>query len=281
MSAEPLGQVAVLGLGVVGGSLCRAIQRLGLASRVTGWSATSADRDAALTADAIDLGASTWAAAVRGADVVIVATPPDMARELLSQLTDAMPARAVVTDLVGMKQPMQDAATRAGLRHRWVGSHPMAGSPTSGFWASRADLFEGATVWLTGDNADPTHVERITDMWRRVGGRPATISVTEHDRMMQWVSHLPRLVSNVLAETLHRHGIARTQLGPVGRHATDVARGAPEWTVPLMAATAGDLPRALRDVGERALELADALEAGDLESVDRLFRETRRWSDRA
>ncbi|MDX1495621.1 MAG: prephenate dehydrogenase/arogenate dehydrogenase family protein, partial [Longimicrobiales bacterium] len=147
-SEGPLGRVAVLGLGLMGGSLARGVSMLGLARRVTGWSPRSTERDAALTAGAVTLAAADWSEAVSDADLVVLAVPLGPAVELVQEVRDAIPASATLTDVVSLKAPVEAAVRRSGLEDQWVGSHPMVGGEASGFWASRSDLYQGATVWV-------------------------------------------------------------------------------------------------------------------------------------
>lgn len=279
-SDGPLGRLAILGLGLMGGSLARAASSLSLSNRITGWSPKSTERDAALTTGAVHFAAAAWQDAVQDADIVVLAVPLNATCQILADLTDSMPARAVVTDVASLKQPVEDAAREAGLLHRWVGSHPMAGAESSGFWASRDALFEGATVWLTVDGADEAHVATIRRLWTGLGAHPQETGSGEHDRLMAWVSHLPQLTANLLADALDRGGIDEAQLGPGGLGMTRLAGSNPTVWRDLLQASGADLGPALRDLGRGAIRLAQALEDGDTEAATRLMHRTRSWRGR-
>jgi prephenate dehydrogenase len=197
--------VAVLGLGVIGGSVARGLSDVGVAERVIGWSPESTERDAALTARAITFGAAEWPQAVEDADLVVLATPLAATLDIMASLPEAAPD-AAITDVAGLKLPVALAASEAGLSDRWVGSHPMAGSERSGFWASRADLFQGARVWLVSEGAEKATYGRVRRLWTAVGAAPAEIEAWEHDRLMAVASHLPQLVANALADVMPRSG---------------------------------------------------------------------------
>lgn len=279
-SEGPLGRLAILGLGLMGGSLARAAASLSLSPRITGWSPKSTERDAALTAGAVHFAAAAWQDAVADADVVVLAVPLNATCQLLGELTDSMPARAVVTDVASLKLPVERAAREAGLLHRWVGSHPMAGAESSGFWASRDSLFEGATIWLSDDAAEDAHVETIRRLWTGVGATPTSIDPRAHDRLMAWVSHLPQLTSNLLADALDRGGIDASQLGPGGKDMTRLAGSSPAMWKDLLEESGLELGPALRDLGRSAIRLAQELEEGDAEAAARLMHRTRSWRSR-
>ena len=290
-SGRPLGRVAILGLGVMGGSLARGLSTLDLAERVTGWSPRSTERDAALTAGAVGFAAADWRDAVSDADLVVMAIPLAAVVDLLPEVLSATPGEATVTDVASLKSPPARAAAASGAGERWIGSHPMVGSEASGFWASRPDLYEGARVWtVTGAGSDPStakeddgggapdlHRSRVEDLWRGLGAVPAAVAAEDHDRLMELVSHLPQLVSNVLARVLLEAGVDPVQLGPGGRDMTRLAASNPLMWLDLLEHASGDLAEALRALGEGAREAADLVERGDLEGLGRLMQRTRDW----
>jgi len=278
---RPFGRVAVLGLGLMGGSLARAISDLGLADRLIGWSPETTERDAALTAGAVTLAAAEWSEAVSDADLVIVAAPLEATRTLLEQLGGACPETATLTDVAGLKRPLAAVAEDAGLSNRWVGSHPMAGSHESGFWASRADLFAGARVWTVGDDlAEEVHRQRVRRLWTSLGAKPAPIGAEEHDRLMARVSHVPQLVANALAAALAEVKVDPSEFGPGARDMTRLAASNPEVWGDILRHADPALVETLRSVAGTLEELAERVEQGDVAGLDRVMRETRSWRGR-
>ncbi|MDA0329573.1 MAG: prephenate dehydrogenase/arogenate dehydrogenase family protein [Gemmatimonadetes bacterium] len=267
-----------MGLGLIGGSLARAISSLQLAEKVTGWSPQSTERDAALTAGALTFAAADWREAVSDADLVVVAAPLEATRQLFVALAGAMPEQATITDVVSLKAPIAKAAKEFGLASRWVGSHPLAGGTTSGFWASRADLFTGARVWTVAHEDARDRIPSVHRLWAAVGARPEVIEADVHDRLMAVVSGLPQLVANALAEVIAASGAMPDQLGPGGRDMTRLAGSSPDMWIDLLTHAPAELPTGLRDVAESLKRLADHIEDGDTESIRRIMRETQRWS---
>jgi len=278
---RPLGRVAILGLGLMGGSVARGISGLQLANRVVGWSPRSTERDAALTTGALTLAAGEWREAVADAELVVLAAPLEASCRLLEGVSEAAPAEATITDVASLKMPLAEVADRCGASDRWVGSHPMAGREVSGFWASRADLFEGARVWTVSCGADPERVRLVESLWSALGARPVAIEAQAHDRLMASVSHLPQLVANALAEVLEQAGVDASLLGPGGRDMTRLAASSPEMWAPILAHASPVLVGGLRGVAESLRRLAERVEAGDADAIGEVMARTRGWRDRA
>ena len=274
---RPLGRVAILGLGLMGGSVARAVAGLQLAERIVGWSPESTERDAALTAGAVTLAAGQWPEAVVDADLVILAAPLEATRRLLAEVAEATAETATLTDVASLKAPIADAAEAAGVAGRWVGSHPMAGAEASGFWASRAELFQGARVWTVARGAEDRHLRTVERLWTGLGALPRPIGAEEHDRLMASVSHLPQLLANALAEVLEQAGVEADRLGPGGRDMTRLAGSDPRMWADLLGHASPALVGGLRGVAQAADRLADLVEAGDVDGVERLMRRTRAW----
>ena len=269
---HPFRTVAIVGLGLIGGSLARALAALDRPPRVVATSQTPSSLELAERAGAIAAGSTDPAAVLAGADLVVYATPLDVTLRLLADHRGGWPAGAVVTDVVSLKGPVEDAMGALGESARYTGSHPMAGGEGSGFGHSAADLFAGATVWLTGKGAGAAAVEAL---WLTVGARPRWTTALEHDRLMSWCSHLPQLASNALARVLEESGHAPSDLGTGGADMVRLAGSSPEMWLPLLARSEAGV--ALRDLARAARELADALDRRDLEAIEDWMRSTRSW----
>jgi prephenate dehydrogenase len=286
---RPVGRVCVLGLGLMGGSLCRALSSLDLAREVVGWSPEGTERAAALTAGAVSEAPETWREAVASADLVVLAAPLQGCLSLMGSLPGAMPAHATLSDVASLKGPVASAAREAGLTDRWVGSHPMAGAESSGFWSSRADLYEGATVWLIsdeggavgGEGPSEERIRALERLWRGMGARPRRIEAVAHDRLMALASHLPQLSANALARTLGAAGLEPSDLGPGGRDATRLAGSNPEMWTDLFRHADPALLDGLRSLARELGRLADLLETGAVERLGDVMVETRAWKTRS
>ena len=276
-SEYPYGRVAILGLGVMGGSLARALSELERAPHVVGWSRKAAERENAVLSGAIDTAPDEWMEAVGGADLVVLATPLKVTCQLLGPVSDAAPDGATFTDVASLKGPVVKAALAAGVTDRWIGSHPMAGSEDSGFEASKADLYNEARVWIVANSAANSRVLELKAFWQSVGAEPSSIEAADHDRLVAMTSHLPQLAANALASILAQHGIMAEELGPGGRDMTRLAAsGAAMWR-DLLEESPPELVQGLRSLSEAANAIADQIEEGDLEELERLMRSTAAW----
>lgn len=269
--------VAVLGLGVMGGSLVRALTEASPRVHRVGWSPSLGERNAALEAGAVDDAPAAWEEAVEEADVVVLALPLEACVGMVAELEGIAPDRATLTDVASLKVPIARAVAGSGLETRWVGAHPMTGSEGAGFGRSDGGLFRGARVWVVRGDAGPEHVERVRALWRSVGADPSDIEADAHDRLMGWASHLPQLVSNALAAELARHGVDAGELGPGGRDMTRLAGSSPEMWGDLLRHAPEGLPDGLRGVAGLLGEMASAVERGDVDALTSRMAETRAW----
>lgn len=226
MSAErPLSQrLAILGVGLIGGSIgLAAREKLGV-EVVVGADRHDSVLDAALAQGAITETASSVEEAVAGADIVVVAAPVGAISELSLQALAAAGEETVVTDVGSTKRQIVDGVTD----RRFIGGHPIAGAETSGVEHARAELFDGATWYVTPtDQTAGIGLERLMRFVSGLGAQPRAIDAAAHDRMMADVSHLPHVLANVLvsqvAAALEQEGERLPVLGPSFRDATRVA----------------------------------------------------------
>ena len=271
--SPPFAEVAVIGLGLMGGSLARALRALAAPPAVVGFSPS--DR----AAGALDRAAGSASDAAGAADLVVYATPLGALLELLDEHKDVWRPGAVITDLAGLKAPVAARARELGLERRYVGAHPMAGGEGSGFEASHADLFRGAPVWLAGDGVvEPAIRGRVERFWTSLGAITAWTDPVGHDLRMIRASHLPQLVSNALARVLEEGGLTPADLGPGGRDMTRLARSSPSMWRDLLEPSAPFIAEALREMATVLAALASRLEAEDVEGVASVMERTRRWA---
>jgi prephenate dehydrogenase len=278
LATHPFARVAVIGLGVMGGSLTRALRSLPRPPYVVGFTPAAHDREAALAAGALDEAAPSAELAAASADLVVYATPLRALLELQAQHAAVWSPDAVVSDLSSLKVPPAAQARALGVHGRYVSAHPMVGSAGSGFGASSSGLYAGAAVWLSGADLPAAVAERVERFWSELGARPAWIDAAVHDARMVHASHLPQILANVLARYLEECGLRRSELGSGGRDMTRLAGSSPEIWRDLLEQSAPQLAPALRGIGADLEALAALLEARDVEGVAGLMERTRAWS---
>jgi prephenate dehydrogenase len=217
-------RIAVLGVGLIGGSIGLAVGR-GAHAQVSGYDPDERVLAKALQLGAIDRACADVAEAVREADVVFVAAPVGALAQTVRQALAGAGADCVVSDVGSTKRVLAEA----GADERFIGGHPLAGAESSGVEHAREDLFEGA-VWYLTPAANSTGVlyERLHRLLTTIGARPVAIDAETHDRLLAAVSHLPHVLANVLAaqaaNTLDEAAEGRLPaVGPSFRDATRVA----------------------------------------------------------
>jgi prephenate dehydrogenase len=281
---EPVERLAVLGLGLLGGSLAWAARERGVAREVVGWGRREAPLRAARTRGLVDRIDADPAAAVAGADLVVLATPIGAMAGVLRAASAGLRRDALVTDVGSVKSLL--AETLPGLVPpgvTFVGSHPMAGSHEKGSENARADLFEGAICVVTPATGDAeAAVARIEAFWTALGARVVRRDPTAHDVEVAWMSHVPHAVAFAFARAL---GDAPPSAGEVAgsgfRDFTRIARSEPELWAEILVANRKAVEGPLARVAERLTDLARALESGDVETMDRWIAEARTHLDAA
>ncbi len=273
------GPVAIVGMGLMGGSVARALQALPAPPTVLGIDPDPLQGSVAREAGAISLWDPSGEEALPRAATVVYATPLPEALRLLELHAPLFAPAAWVTDVVSLKAPLLRRAEKLGIGDRFVGSHPLAGGEGSGFRHARADLFQGARVYLAaGPDAPPALRREAGEFWAALGGIPEWIDAEEHDHRMAWVSHLPQLVSNALAGAIHAAGYTRTDLGPGGRDMTRLAAASPEMWAPLLESSAPAVGAGLTSVSRALNIVADLLARREVDRIAEFMERTREWT---
>ena len=264
-----LGRVAVLGLGLLGGSVALAAKARGVAGRVVGATRSPEALAAALQSGALDQ-AGSYTEAVRDAELVVLATPVFAMADLVRQIAPALTPGAVVTDVGSVKAVLCE--TLPGLLPRgvaYVGAHPMAGSHLRGFGHAREDLFEG-TVCIVTRSSDAAAMQRTSDFWRALGARVVHRDPAEHDAEVAWMSHVPHVLAFAFASALeHVPPGARAVAGAGFRDFTRIAQSDPELWGDILTANRKALAAPLARALAALQDFTRALEANDAEGVER------------
>lgn len=271
-------RVAVLGLGLLGGSLAWAARERGLAGEVVGCGRRPEPLRRARERGLVDRISVDPAQAVAGADLVVLASPVGAMAPLLVQAAAGLSPGALVTDVGSVKAVLAD--TLPGLLPpgvRYVGSHPMAGSHEKGPDHARADLFAGSVCIVTPVPGDPpAAVERIEGLWRALGARVVRRDPAGHDREVAWMSHVPHVLAFAFARALGEAPAgARDVAGPGFRDFTRIARSDAELWADILVANAKAMAGPLARVAGELAEVARDLEAGDADALERWIAEAR------
>jgi prephenate dehydrogenase len=200
-------QITIIGTGLIGGSLALALRKKKFAGRIVG-----CDREGTLERArmrrAIDDGVVNPGDAVRGSQVVVLATPVLAICDLIERVGPVLPAKALLTDVGSTKVAVVEQAVKVfgkNARKRFLAGHPMAGKEMSGVDYADADLFKNA-VWflspLPDQNVNEGLFAEFAGWIDAIGARIAMLPAEEHDRLCAWISHLPQMISTALAAAL-------------------------------------------------------------------------------
>lgn len=242
--------MAIVGLGLVGGSLARALTRAGY--RVIGVDRSAVRRKARAARAVAETVASPERAASR-ADVVVLAAPPRANLRLLGRLARARCPDLVITDVGSVKAPICREARRLHV-DQFVGGHPMAGNERSGFGASSATLFRGCPWILTPAAPGSAEARVVRRLVRAVGARSVVLTPEHHDRVMAFLSHVPQIASWAIRRAALDDAVTRRHLGLAGPGFQDMTRlaGSPRglWRE-ILAENRRQTGRALRSLVRR------------------------------
>jgi len=268
-------RIAVIGLGLLGGSVARAARSRGVAREVIGATRRRSALDRALADGVIDAAAPPEDA-VRAAELVVLATPVSAMAETIRLVAPGLASGAVVTDVGSVKAVLHE--TLPGLLPpgvRYIGSHPMAGSHERGFEQSREDLFAGAPCVVTETGASPER-DKLCEFWARLGARVIVRDAADHDAEAAWVSHVPHALAYAFAEALTRAPADARELAGSGfRDFTRIARSEPELWGEILSENRKAIAAPLQLVAEALSDIARAIEANDADALERKINAAR------
>ena len=267
-AARSQGPVRIVGAGLLGTSIGLGLSELGVQVSLE-------DASPANLKLAIDYGAGARASASDNPAVVVVCVPPDVTAAVVARELAAYP-NAFVTDVASVKgQVLSELETEKADLSRYVGSHPMAGRERGGAISGRADLFRGRP-WVISANGQSSQkaITAIEDLAIDLGSAPLKVSAIEHDRAVALVSHVPQLVSSLLAARLTEAESADIALAGQGlRDTTRIAASDPKLWIQILAANAAEVAPVLKAFEADLHSVVESLEnidaAGSLAKVSR------------
>jgi len=279
-------RLAVIGVGLIGGSLARALRAAGMVREVVGCGRSAANLQRAQALGVVDRWSQDPAEAVTGADLVFVAVPLGTMGQVFTAIRDALAPSAVLTDGGSVKgSVVADARAAFGrLPPGLVPGHPIAGTERSGVEASFAELYRGRRVILTPlAETDPAAVEQVCAMWRACGAEVTLMDVAHHDEVLAATSHLPHMLAFGLVDALARmrenDEIFRYAAGGF-RDFTRIASSDPVMWRDICIANREPLGAVLARFGEEIKDLAEAIRRGDSACLLEIFTRAKAARDR-
>ncbi|MBA2412457.1 MAG: prephenate dehydrogenase/arogenate dehydrogenase family protein [Burkholderiaceae bacterium] len=270
-------KLALIGIGLIGGSLARAAKARGNFNRIIGFDSQSEALLRALGLGVIDEAATSVAQAVVDADLVMIATPVGSIRQILREIAPNLRSAAIVTDVGSTKGSVIEAAREelGAAFARFVPGHPIAGSEHSGFEHSDAALFAGKLFISTPvEQTDARAVVRIEALWHDVGCHIERMTPTEHDNVFAAVSHLPHLLAFALVAHIAGQADADRKFAMAGagfRDFTRIAASSPSMWSDICIANRVALGNELRSHRELLEGLQRAIDVGDRQILELAF----------
>jgi prephenate dehydrogenase len=220
----PIHQITIIGTGLIGGSFALALRKHKFAGRIVGCDRESALKKAKMRG-VIDSGSVEPFDAVRGSQLVVLATPVLAIVDLIGRLGPSLPATTLLTDVGSTKSAVTEQALKVlgkNASKRFLAGHPMAGKENSGVDYADADLFQNAVWFLTplpGQNLHHGLVAEFAGWIDQIGARIAMLPPEDHDRLCAWISHVPQMISTALAAALVEEFGEEAPLLPAGGRA--------------------------------------------------------------
>jgi prephenate dehydrogenase len=264
-------QLAIVGVGLLGGSVAKAARSGALARRIVGVGRDPERLRPAVDDGTLDAAVTELDAGVREADVVLLAAPVLAIEGLLERVWRAAPDGALVTDVGSTKRNIVRAAERLAATRSlaFVGSHPLAGSEQAGYRVARADLFRGATVVVTPtEKTELAALKKTSELWEALGARVTALDPETHDRTVAAISHLPHLIACALVDGAGRVEPAALELAARGfRDTTRIAAGDPDMWTEIFLANRDALTAGIEAFREALADLQRIIDAGRVEPL--------------
>lgn len=284
-AALPLKRLCIIGVGLIGGSLARALREADAAGEIVGAGRGRTTLERAVELGVIDRFETDPGAAVRDADMVVVAVPLKAIRPVLASIAGHLPPNCVLTDVGSAKQCVVDDARAVfgTLPAGFIPGHPIAGTERSGVEASFPELFQGRRVILTPllESEAWAH-ERVKAMWEATGAEVVDMGVRHHDDVLAATSHLPHVLAYTLVDSLarldDRAEIFRYAAGGF-RDFTRIASSDPVMWRDICLANQTPLLAILRRFGDDLDRLTRAIEQGDGEAIMATFQRAKHARD--
>jgi prephenate dehydrogenase len=276
---KPLDSVAILGVGLIGGSIGLALRKRKLAGKVIGLGRNSSRLGSARRRGAVTATSTRWATGVSGVEMVVVCTPVGQIVKHVLELAENCNRPTLITDVGSTKQHIVESlAGKLPTHVQFVGSHPMSGSEKTGVQYSRDDLFEGRVAIVTpGPDTQKESLKSICRFWEALGSRVITMTPDLHDQAVGAVSHLPHVAATVLA------AMTRGQDQPLAASGwmdtTRVAAGDPRLWQQIFEENKDHVLDSIDQFSELLGQFRDALAKDDRRTVSRILKAGKRNRD--
>ncbi|MBI2423509.1 MAG: prephenate dehydrogenase/arogenate dehydrogenase family protein [Candidatus Hydrogenedentes bacterium] len=283
MATPTFDRLALVGVGLLGGSIGKGLKQRGLVSHVAGVGHRASSLDAALACGAIDKATTHLEEVIPSADLIVICTPALLIPDVLDRVRPLLKPGAAVTDVGSTKAHIcAHAAATWPAPRRFVGSHPMAGSEKFGPEHSDPGLFVNAVCLLeSSPEADPAARARIAALWASLGARVVDMDPVHHDRLVAHSSHIPHILSALIATIAARQEGLGPVIGNGFRDMTRIAAGRPAIWRDIALSNRDAILEGLEEAAEELAQFKRALEANDAAAVEAYFEAGRAAREKA
>ena len=272
-------KVVIIGMGLIGGSLGKALLEKGLAEEVVGVCRRQSSLDRAVNSGVLTSGyVNDYPEATRGADIVVIATPVQAIKKVLKDLAEGLKGDVIVTDVGSTKGEIVSFAETFKGRYSFVGAHPLAGSEKTGVEYARADLFHGSLCILaeTG-STNKEDLSKVRQLWESVGARVDVLSPEEHDEIIAFTSHLPHVVAYSLAGSQREDFVRFMSTG--FKDTTRIASSDPVLWKGILLSNRKNVLKSVQKFRSVLDGIEKAIDKGDQETLEEMLSECKRVRD--
>ncbi|MDB5985651.1 MAG: prephenate dehydrogenase/arogenate dehydrogenase family protein [Nevskia sp.] len=280
-------RLAVIGLGLIGGSFAKAVRAAAAVETIVGFDADATQMQRAHADGVIDQSADNAAAAAHGADIVLIAVPVLATAAALRAVQSGIGAAAIITDVGSTKQSVLAAATEVfgSLPPRFVAGHPIAGTEKSGVAHAQADLFRGHRVILTPHPQQDVDAQAVVaQLWQAAGARVVTMEPARHDAIFAATSHLPHLLAFAFVDMLSRLDGADADIFPNAgggfRDFTRIASSSPRMWHDILRANTEPIAALLQLQIAELQNLYEVMQRGEWHKLAEVFEHARAVRER-
>ncbi len=269
-------RLAILGPGLLGGSIALATRKKHPGCEVSLWARRQTAVDEILTRSPVVRASTDLREIVGGADLIVLAVPIGVMEHLAKRVRPHLAPGAIVTDVGSVKGPVVEALADT-LGTRFIGSHPMAGSERSGIGAADAELFERAVCIVTPTETTPVDsLVRIRSFWKMLGCHVELMDRWRHDEVVSLISHLPHVLAAALVQLVGSTDAAALKFcGPGFRDTTRVAGGPAEMWTEILRSNSAQVKKSLEAMIEKLREVVILLDDSDGASMKQFLNEAK------
>lgn len=274
---------AIIGVGLLGGSLALALKKYGISREVWGTCRKEKNLKNAVERGIIDSYSLSYTAVVKDADLVVLATPVGAFKEITQKMIPSLKKGSIVTDVGSVKgELVRELEGMMPEGVAFVGGHPIAGSERLGIETATSDLFIGARCIITPTEKTPEGaVKTVKEIWRRVGANVVVLTPEEHDFIFALVSHLPHIISYTLINTVSAVNPDYIEFAGTGfKDTTRVALSSPELWVDICMENKNNLLRLLEKFQECLADMLETLKIEDHERLKTLLQKAKRLREK-